>query len=247
VVKIPGGAGSGRKNIYGNMENDEMNGMNSRTTILSEIKKNLGKLKRTAAVPESPKLMHQMPGAEEMIERFSTELKRVDGDIFRAESHGEAVKFIAGKIDPAEYPYLIVSRDPVLAGNSYADRLKELKKEIEVRVYDKSFSFAGIPSRSVSVVASSFLIAETGTAVLVSSDNQPRILAILSEQLFIIADVHQLAPGLGEILERIRDGKLYLAASSITLMTGPSRTADIEKVLVKGVHGPKKVMVILVG
>jgi L-lactate dehydrogenase complex protein LldG len=55
----------------------------------------------------------------------------------------------------------------------------------------------------------------------------------------------QLVPDLAAALERI--GPELPRASAVTLVTGPSRTADIEQTLIRGVHGPKDVHVVFVG
>jgi L-lactate dehydrogenase complex protein LldG len=55
----------------------------------------------------------------------------------------------------------------------------------------------------------------------------------------------QLVPDLAAALGRI--GPELAQASAVTLVTGPSRTADIEQTLIRGVHGPKDVHVVFVG
>jgi L-lactate dehydrogenase complex protein LldG len=59
-----------------------------------------------------------------------------------------------------------------------------------------------------------------------------------------IAYAHQVKEDIGEGLESLLSGTTY--PSMVTLATGPSRTADIEKTLVVGVHGPKEVYCFLI-
>ncbi|HEU5088142.1 MAG TPA: LUD domain-containing protein, partial [Roseiflexaceae bacterium] len=60
----------------------------------------------------------------------------------------------------------------------------------------------------------------------------------------------QVVRGLGEALARLQaqhPGDFFAAASSLTVITGPSRTADIELTLTLGVHGPREVHAIIIG
>lgn len=89
-----------------------------------------------------------------------------------------------------------------------------------------------------------FAVAETGSvAVALPRDERGRCL--LAERLWLLVSADDLVPTLDIALERIkalvRAGRPY-----VTLMTGPSRTADIERALTVGVHGPRELHVILV-
>lgn len=90
-----------------------------------------------------------------------------------------------------------------------------------------------------------FAVAETGS-VAVALPRPERGEALLSEQLWLLVPAAELVATLDEALARIaalvRDGRPY-----VTLMTGPSRTADIERALTVGVHGPRELHVVIVG
>lgn len=95
------------------------------------------------------------------------------------------------------------------------------------------------------VVEGLFAVAETGS-VAVAMPRAERGAALLSERLWLLVPASELVPTLDDALARIealvRDGRPY-----VTLMTGPSRTADIERALTVGVHGPRELHVVLVG
>ena len=95
------------------------------------------------------------------------------------------------------------------------------------------------------IVEGIFAVAETGS-VAVALPRVERGEALLSERLWLLVPATALVPTLDEALARIealvRDGRPY-----VTLMTGPSRTADIERALTVGVHGPRELHVVLVG
>ena len=89
-----------------------------------------------------------------------------------------------------------------------------------------------------------FAVAETGS-VAISLAREERGRCLLAERLWLLVPAEDLAPTLDVALQRIAalvaSGRPY-----VTLMTGPSRTADIERALTVGVHGPRELHVILV-
>jgi L-lactate dehydrogenase complex protein LldG len=89
------------------------------------------------------------------------------------------------------------------------------------------------------------LIADTGTAVVLARLSGGRRPGLVDPVHVIEARADQLVPDLAAALERI--GPELARASAVTLVTGPSRTADIEQTLIRGVHGPKDVHVVFVG
>jgi len=90
------------------------------------------------------------------------------------------------------------------------------------------------------------LIAETGTAVLVNHIAEPRELSLLPERHVVVALSDQLYPTIDKCLEKIKNSYLAGKLPSITLISGPSRTSDIEKSLVVGVHGPVEFGVVVI-
>jgi L-lactate dehydrogenase complex protein LldG len=70
-----------------------------------------------------------------------------------------------------------------------------------------------------------------------------RLPAALAPKLFVVVDSGQLLASLDEFFT---DSFGNTDASNLFLITGPSRTADIEKQLVKGVHGPKEIVVLFI-
>ena len=97
----------------------------------------------------------------------------------------------------------------------------------------------------VSVTPCLALIADTGTAVVSSRLSGGRRPGLVDPVHVIEAREDQLVPDLAAALERI--GPELAQASAVTLVTGPSRTADIEQTLIRGVHGPRDVHVVFIG
>ena len=89
------------------------------------------------------------------------------------------------------------------------------------------------------------LVARTGSIVL-SANTGGRITSVYTPVHVCVAFTSQLVYHIKEALEGMKKKYGGQLPSSITLATGPSRTADIEKTLVVGVHGPKEVFLFLV-
>jgi L-lactate dehydrogenase complex protein LldG len=89
------------------------------------------------------------------------------------------------------------------------------------------------------------LVARTGTMVL-SANNSGRVASVYAPVHICIAYTSQLVYDLKDALTHLQDKYGSNLPSLISFATGPSRTADIEKTLVVGVHGPKEVYCFLI-
>ncbi|MDB5221979.1 MAG: lactate utilization protein [Chitinophagaceae bacterium] len=96
-----------------------------------------------------------------------------------------------------------------------------------------------------SITTCEYLIARTGTIVM-SSAQTGRTVSVYAPVHICIAYTNQLVYDIKETLQLLKEKYEGNIPSSITFATGPSRTADIEKTLVVGVHGPKEVYLFLV-
>ncbi|UYQ93059.1 LUD domain-containing protein [Chitinophaga horti] len=89
------------------------------------------------------------------------------------------------------------------------------------------------------------LVARTGSIILSSAQASGRVLPVYTPIHIVIAFAHQLVFDIRDGIVKMKERYGESLPSQITLATGPSRTADIEKTLVVGVHGPKEVYVFL--
>jgi L-lactate dehydrogenase complex protein LldG len=92
-----------------------------------------------------------------------------------------------------------------------------------------------------------YAICETGSLVQFSSSDCPRSLSLLGSVHIAVVETSQIIPDLYDLTGRVHEQFPDGPPANITLITGPSKTADIELNLVIGVHGPATVHVILVG
>jgi L-lactate dehydrogenase complex protein LldG len=96
-----------------------------------------------------------------------------------------------------------------------------------------------------SITTCEYLIARTGTIVM-STAQTGRTVSVYAPVHICIAYTDQLVYDIKEVLQLLKEKYAGNIPSSITFATGPSRTADIEKTLVVGVHGPKEAYLFLV-
>jgi L-lactate dehydrogenase complex protein LldG len=90
------------------------------------------------------------------------------------------------------------------------------------------------------------LIARTGSILLSSANQSGRTVSVYAPIHICIATTKQLVYDIKDGLKQLQEKYGKQLPSFISLATGPSRTADIEKTLVVGVHGPKEVFCFLV-
>ena len=99
---------------------------------------------------------------------------------------------------------------------------------------------------AVAVTSCEFLIARTGSLLLSSAQNNGRTASVYAPVHICIAYGSQLVFDVADGLKALQKKYADNYPSFVTLASGPSRTADIEKTLVTGVHGPKEVYCFLV-
>lgn len=97
------------------------------------------------------------------------------------------------------------------------------------------------------IVWADYAVANTGTLVLLARGGRGRSVSLLTDTLFAVVRADRLVTRMGEAFEAIRRDYPEAAAmpSSINLITGPSRSADIENDLTIGIHGPGRVYALI--
>jgi len=109
--------------------------------------------------------------------------------------------------------------------------------------FSNTISLAGCDA---SITGCEFLVARTGTIVMSAAQQSGRTVSVYAPIHICIAYTNQLVYDVKDALQSLKEKYTGNIPSLITFATGPSRTADIEKTLVTGVHGPKEVYCFLV-
>jgi len=197
----------------------------------------------SAAVPVSPSAQRT-----ELASTFARELEEVGG------------KFL-GVLSPAEATDLIVDLAGELGVKTVAlgqgivsdmDAIGEALERADFRIVrtvpmadtERAAMRARVADAELGIAEADFAIASTGTLAVVSNANRPSSLTLLAPASLVIVQIDRVMTNLAAVLTAM--GPSGVASNRLTLITGPSRTADIEKRIVLGVHGPKSLHVIVV-
>jgi L-lactate dehydrogenase complex protein LldG len=141
---------------------------------------------------------------------------------------------------------ILLGRGPVLDSLELTRALQE--RGLHVDVVDKlapdatKTAFFGA---NLGISGVTWAVAETGTLVMATGPADPRSLSLLPPIHVAVVGREQLLPDLFDLFDRLQTSPDALPAC-VSLITGPSKTGDIELKLVTGVHGPGEVHVVLI-
>ena len=95
------------------------------------------------------------------------------------------------------------------------------------------------------LIAADYIIADSGTVVLFGENHRAQLVTLLPPTLFVLATARQLIPDLFTFHDLIKKSNGH-HFQNMHYISGPSRTSDIEKTLILGVHGPVELYVLVV-
>ena len=195
----------------------------ARENILGRVRSSLRR--PDGGAPEFVPEVRLSPGdlpLDARIEQFSSALEKLAGKVFVARTHesaGDHVRALVG-----ERP-VVMSSSRVLAMCGIA--------------YDS----VATPEAAIGITGAEYALADTGTLVVMSA-TEPRLASLLPPVHIAVIESGCILSGLDELLTC--EAKPGDRTASMVLITGPSRTADIEQILVRGVHGPGELHVVIV-
>lgn len=191
----------------------------------------------------------------ETLERFRREFERVGGVLHRVTSVADVPPVVgalgrerhARRLVTWHASALGVDLGAALEGQGLATEAMpagvpespEGRRELRARIAEADLGLTG----------ADIAVGETGTLVLVSGTGRPRSTALLPPCHVAVFDRGALVESLaqvGVLLEAWHEGSEAWRGAAIHFITGPSRTADIELTLTRGVHGPREVHAIFV-
>ena len=203
--------------------------------------------------------MSTSPAKENMLRRIRQALRtpvpvpfphaeNIPAVFFRAEDNDNAIVF-AGQFSKLQGKFSFCQNEDTLIA-----QLKSLLQEkgwtkiyCREAVFIKLLNNIGINPHQhledcdVSITGCESLVARTGTIVMSSAQESGRTTSVYAPVHICIAFSNQVVADVKDALETITKRYSENIPSLVTFASGPSRTADIEKTLVTGVHGPKEV------
>ena len=190
--------------------------------------------------------------AATMVELFTRELTAVRGRAHGPQTAGQAIETVIELLREAGGDEILAWADEALpvAGLGEAIRragFKALDAAVPAaaRADGRRERQTQLSRASAGVTGALAGLADTGSIVVTSSPLRPRLASLLPPAHIALLPVDRLYPDLPTFLAHHPD--LTQGGSNAVIITGPSRTADIELTPVFGVHGPKILHVVLVG
>ena len=169
--------------------------------------------------------------------RFRDEFAAIQGEWLEADSVEAGQQLFADWWNRQEWTSALVMESPGFR------RFFEGRGGITWVSEDSAFEESWA-SLDVGVTAAESLVCESGS-IIVSSMLCGRATSVLPPVHVVLATADQLVPDLETALVRLGSRYPERFPSSVSCISGPSRTADIEKILVLGAHGPKRLIVLL--
>lgn len=206
---------------------------NARERILQRVSDALGQ-RRGAIVPPAAS---RRPAPADLLANFRERLTAVAGEILDHDATQPLVDTIAFRLRQAG------ARTVAFGGGA---AMRQLAAELTQRgftVLAADAATEAIAQADAGVTEAQWGISETGTIVLDDEAARGRRASLLPPLHLAVLDKRSILPTLDDAIDRAAaSGRLPHA---LTLVTGPSRTADIELQLVVGVHGPQELVVVL--
>ena len=216
--------------------------MNSRDAILHRIRSELADAPPVDPPPVPDVWPRTNPSSEQLVDRFTGELQAVGGEVLRCGSMEEARRRLADLLQMSQWG-VIGAVDRPICRELTADLAPE-----RVCWAQDDWPPSEMAELSAGLVAAECLLADTGSCLIACATPPERLLCDLPPACIVVARADQLFEHLpaawGEIARRTAEPE---RRGEFVLVTGPSRTADIEKILILGAHGPKRLVVVLVG
>lgn len=206
-------------------------------TVLHRVRTALGRsVDQPPAPAPPPRIAIPAVDLETRIARMRAAVEELSGKTCLAATAGAARGYVAAAL---------AGRSAVASG---APLLEEFGitglENVRSGVTDRSELRELCASCGVGITSADYALADTGSLVLFSSPAEARLISLLPPAHIAVVRRESILTGLDELFSLVP-----LPAdrsSSMVMITGPSRTADIEQILVRGVHGPGELHVVVV-
>jgi L-lactate utilization protein LutC len=194
-----------------------------------------------ATLPERGAVGYQGAG-DDLVGRFATELTAVGGVAHLVADVESAAAKVMELLREKRAQRVVVGRGTMLDKLALSERLRIAGIETVVAdSVDAAAWRAAAFAADVGISGVELLVAETGSIVVETRPDQPRGLSLLPPVHIAVAERRQLLPDLFDIF-----AESTAPPACLSIITGPSKTGDIELRLVTGVHGPGEVHVVLI-
>lgn len=191
--------------------------------------------------------------AAELARRFRIEAEAQDVAVLEAEAPDQAARLLGDLLERLGAQTVVTDRDELTTHPAVQAALRD--REVQDLtplpagtddIPDREVFKSAAARADVGITGVDYALADTGTLVLCSAPGRSRSTSLLPPVHVALVPASRILPALPDLLDRLPgDHRARERGSAVTLITGTSKTADIELSLVRGVHGPGEVYVIL--
>ena len=180
---------------------------------------------------------------EEQANQFRTNLEAVAGEVVFCKDLAEAVERITALLNETDSRRLAVLDRPL--SRQVAERLQE-RELVFAPSNAAEASAESLAVLDAAIVSPERLLADTGSCLFAAPTPFDRLTTYITPLSIVVASCSMLREHLPQAWGELKPQLEVDRTGEFVIVTGPSRTADIEKILILGVHGPKRLVVFLV-
>jgi L-lactate dehydrogenase complex protein LldG len=214
--------------------------------VMDRVRRALGRGGTTVTTPPTPPELPdgvvRTVGSDvdlaELFAKRAAELKMIVTPVTPASAAGELVKFLASK----SIKRVALSNSPLLERLKVRDAI--VAAGLEVKSWDEITLDELYDGYGCAVTDVDFAVAESASLVIKPTRSHGRGLSLVPMYHVAVVERRQLLP---DLVDLFRELALDADRSNVILISGPSKTADIEMNVVTGVHGPNVVNAFLLG
>ena len=216
------------------------------------------KVHNAETAPQAQKIIEEIVGSKKLIVKgksitseeleINTFLEETGNEVYETDMGEFIVQLLGGKPMHLLAPAVNIPKERVAQVFSELAGRKLPPDPVELTRFAKDFLREKFIRADIGMSGANAITADTGSIFLIENEGNIRFATNAPP-------VHIAVVGIEKILPTLADGTLlvevasryagYLAPSYVSIISGPSKTGDIEKVIIWGVHGPKEVHVIL--
>jgi L-lactate dehydrogenase complex protein LldG len=216
----------------------------SRQLIMESVRTALKTALLPGSTPERPTNTTLRPSGG--IEDFIAEVESLSGQVIRVPSSAEAAQAVGRLFNERGWEGALAWEWAEIG----CDGLANILKEAGVSVVHNGLP-ADLSASPVGLTGAEAAIADTGTLVLRTGPGRSSLASLLPPTHVALLDASRVLPDMRGYFESLSESSGAAAhvrsVSNLVFISGPSRTADIEKTLTLGVHGPRELIVVVWG
>ena len=200
----------------------------------------LGRLKRAAREVDHPQVWQSRRNFGDLAKRFTESLTAVKGEVIRTKNLDEAWEKLGKLLDDLNAHKVVANDEPPLSEIDLPGRWPMPEWHIVGHSQGDLRTFCALAD--VGLSGASAALAETGSIVIESGAGRSRMATLLPPvHIALVAESLLTA----DIFTWVASRANLTMPAGLTLVSGASKTADIEQTLTIGVHGPKRLIVLL--